>query len=337
MPEISVIIPVYNKEKYIGAALRSVLEQPFRDIEVIVVNDGSTDGSLAIINQIASNDGRVRVVDIPNGGVSHARNVGLNYAQGEWIQFLDADDLLEENYLSQAMQILKEHPADILFSGFTMIDVQMKPVKEITLSEMGLKNQNDICGYFIRYQYDTGFFGYISNKLFRRNVWQKSGASFPVGTTLAEDLDFYVKLYPTIERAYFWNGYSFRYLQTEANYTNNISIDYYSQLQIHIDIRTWFQKSGLYMPYRNVLDRKVSEYAYYILFYDNEERKDLSSAFHFLCERADIMTCIVPEYLKGFDRMVLRCLCNRNLPGIKALFAGRNGARFLFRMVKKHG
>ena len=95
MPEISVIIPVYNKRKYIETTLRSVLEQSFRDLEVIAVNDGSTDESLVVLNQMAEVDQRVRVIDIPNGGVSNARNVGLACARGQWIQFLDADDLLE--------------------------------------------------------------------------------------------------------------------------------------------------------------------------------------------------------------------------------------------------
>lgn len=98
MPEVSVIIPVYNKCKYIETSLRSVLEQSFRDLEVIAVNDGSTDESLAVLNQLAEADERIRVLDIPNGGVSNARNVGLSYARGQWIQFLDADDLLEPGY-----------------------------------------------------------------------------------------------------------------------------------------------------------------------------------------------------------------------------------------------
>ena len=108
MPEISVIIPVYNKHKYIESSLRSVLEQSFRDLEVIAVNDGSTDESLTVLNQMAEADQRVRVIDIPNGGVSHARNVGLSHARGQWIQFLDADDLLEPEYFSKGMDFLKE-------------------------------------------------------------------------------------------------------------------------------------------------------------------------------------------------------------------------------------
>ena len=108
MPELSVIVPVYNKQTYLEASLRSVLDQSFRDLEVIAVNDGSTDESLAVLIRMAEADERVRVLDLPNGGVSYARNEGLSHARGQWIQFLDADDLLEPDYLPKAMSALKE-------------------------------------------------------------------------------------------------------------------------------------------------------------------------------------------------------------------------------------
>ena len=174
MPEISVIIPVYNKRKYIETTLRSVLEQSFRDLEVIAVNDGSTDESLVVLNQMAEVDQRVRVIDIPNGGVSNARNVGLACARGQWIQFLDADDLLEPEYFSKVMDFLKENPVDILFSGFTMVDSNMNLIKEIALPEEGFKNQEQLCRSFIQYQYNNGFFGFISNKFFRHSLLERS-------------------------------------------------------------------------------------------------------------------------------------------------------------------
>ena len=196
MPTVSVIIPVYNKENYIETSLRSVLEQPFRDLEIIAVNDGSTDQSLNILKRMTQSDDRITVVDIPNSGVSNARNIGLAHATGEWIQFLDADDLLEPSYLTAVMKILEDTPADIVFSNFTMVDIEMKPIRDISIPQTGIHDQTQLCRCFMEHQYCNGYFGYISNKLFRRHLWERSGASFPVGTTLAEDLDFYSRLYP---------------------------------------------------------------------------------------------------------------------------------------------
>ncbi len=336
VPEISVIMPVYNKEKYVRAALASVLEQPFQDIEVIAINDGSTDASGAVLREIAASDVRVRVVEIPNGGVSNARNVGLSHAKGKWIQFLDADDLLEPDYLVQAMNVLKVHPAEILFSGFTMVNECNRPVKEVCLTETGMKNQAELCRCFIENQSKNGFFGYISNKIFLRSIWESSSAQFPVGTTLAEDLHFYARLYPSIEKAYFWNGKSFRYLQTETNYINNTKIDYYSQLRIQLDIRRWYRESGLYDTYQRILDSRVAAYAAYMLFDANEEQANISDAFCVLRENTEVMACIRPEYMTGFYRNILRFLQKGNLRGLQRWFAVRNGVRALYRKVKGH-
>ncbi len=336
MPEISVIMPVYNKEKYVRDSLTSVLEQTFRDLEVIAVNDGSTDASGTVLRKIAASDARIQVVEIPNGGVSNARNVGLAYAKGKWIQFLDADDLLEPDYLVKAMDVLQAHPAEILFSGFTMVDECNRPVKEVFLTETGMKNQAELCRCFIENQSKNGFFGYISNKMFLRSVWESSGAQFPVGTTLAEDLHFYARLYPSIEKAYFWNGKSFRYIQAETNYINNTKIDYYSQLRIQLDIRQWFRESDLYDTYQRILDSRVAAYAAYMLFYANEEQADLSGTFCVLKGNAEVMACIRPEYMTGFYRNILRFLQKGNLRGLQRWFAVRNGVRAFYRKVKGH-
>ena len=93
-PTVSIIVPVYNAAKYLPECLESILRQTFTDIEVLLVNDGSKDNSLAICNKYAAKDARIRVIDIPNGGVSNARNTGLSYATGTYIQFADSDDIL---------------------------------------------------------------------------------------------------------------------------------------------------------------------------------------------------------------------------------------------------
>lgn len=94
-PKISVIIPVYNAERYIASSIESILcQHNFSDFEILLINDGSTDRSLEICREYAERDGRIRLFDKPNGGVSSARNLGLDKAMGEWVVFLDADDWL---------------------------------------------------------------------------------------------------------------------------------------------------------------------------------------------------------------------------------------------------
>ena len=104
----SVVIPLYNKEMYIKETLDSVKTQSFRDFEVIVVNDSSTDKSLNIAS-VYESDNRYHVYTIPNGGVSAARNFGIGKAKGDYVCFLDADDLWQPNYLEEADRLLKKH------------------------------------------------------------------------------------------------------------------------------------------------------------------------------------------------------------------------------------
>lgn len=102
-PEISVIVPVYNAGKYLRRCVDSILAQTFTDFELLLINDGSTDSSPAICDQYASADSRVRVFHKPNGGVSSARNLGLDNARGQWIAFVDADDYVDNGYLKSIL------------------------------------------------------------------------------------------------------------------------------------------------------------------------------------------------------------------------------------------
>ena len=108
MPLVSFIIPTYNTEKYIKATVYSILNQSYEDIEIIAVNDGSTDKSLEILNDIENNDNRLKIINTKNQGVSSARNTGIDNANGEWVYFIDSDDLL----LPDALSVLLKHKDD---------------------------------------------------------------------------------------------------------------------------------------------------------------------------------------------------------------------------------
>lgn len=110
---ISVIIPVYNAAPYLRACLDSVLAQSYTDLEILLINDGSTDESPAICRQYTQKDARIRLIDQENGGVSHARNVGLSNAVGDYITFVDSDDRISPDYLERLYAHARTHHADI--------------------------------------------------------------------------------------------------------------------------------------------------------------------------------------------------------------------------------
>lgn len=110
----SVVIPLYNKELSIGNTIQSVLDQTFQDFEIVIVNDGSTDNSVQVVEQF--DDPRIRVINKPNGGVSSARNRGIEEANREWIAFLDGDDIWEKNHLVEITRMMQVFPGEKVYS-----------------------------------------------------------------------------------------------------------------------------------------------------------------------------------------------------------------------------
>lgn len=117
-PLVSIIIPVYNVEKFLRTCLDSIINQTYKNIEVICVNDGSPDNSISILNEYASRDKRVIVFDEPNRGVASARNLGIEKATGEWITFSDADDWWELNAFERAVEVAEKHKADVVMYSY---------------------------------------------------------------------------------------------------------------------------------------------------------------------------------------------------------------------------
>ena len=127
MPKVSVIIPVYNAEKYINKCISSIANQTMEDIEIIAVNDGSTDNSLNMLDKLTETyKGKVKVLDKENGGVGSARNLGLDKASGEYIKFVDADDYLDVNILEKMYNIAKEYNVSLVRGNYQTI---LGPVK----------------------------------------------------------------------------------------------------------------------------------------------------------------------------------------------------------------
>jgi glycosyltransferase involved in cell wall biosynthesis len=184
MPLISIIIPVYNGEKTIKSTIESVLSQTFTDFELIVVNDGSQDSTLAAITEIK--DARIRIFSFPNSGVSASRNRGLAEAKGEFISFLDADDLWTPNKLEAQLKSLQENPqAAVAYSWSDWIDESgqfLRAGGHITA------NGNAYEKLLLRDFVESG-----SNPLIRRKALEEVG-TFDESLAFAEDWDLWLRL-----------------------------------------------------------------------------------------------------------------------------------------------
>ena len=136
MPKISVILPIYNVEKYLKRCLDSVLNQTFTDFEAICVNDGSPDTSLHILEQYASKDSRIKIVTQANQGLSMARNNGLKVAQGDYIYFLDSDDAIHPKLLEIAYHFATKENADMVCFGYEKSDGTEYTPKNINIEDI---------------------------------------------------------------------------------------------------------------------------------------------------------------------------------------------------------
>ena len=116
--KISVIVPVFNAEKYLKMCLNSLVSQTLKNIEIICIDDGSTDNSLAILDKFKSKDDRIKIIKQKNYGVSMARNNGISEAQGEYIGFVDADDWVDKDFFEKLYNATQKYNADIATAGY---------------------------------------------------------------------------------------------------------------------------------------------------------------------------------------------------------------------------
>jgi glycosyltransferase involved in cell wall biosynthesis len=164
-PKVSVIIPLYNQKKYIGEAIKSVLDQTYSNIEIIVVNDGSTDDPFPVIQKFVK---RIRLINQKNCGLAEARNTGIKAAEGEYIQFLDADDLLQKNKLSRQIEFSLKQNADITYCEIDWLFDDSKRIVSMNIGKI-----DDIFPYYYNFwlPYPTP----IHSLLFNRNIFKHFG------------------------------------------------------------------------------------------------------------------------------------------------------------------
>ncbi len=183
MPKVSIIIPVYNAEKYLKETLDSVLNQTYLDFEVIALNDGSKDGSLSILNEYAKKDERFVVIDKPNSGVSDTRNLGIEKASGEYIACLDADDLYSPNFLFTMVSAIEENNANVVVCEYeTFRTVATKIYQEQRYEKLQKVSLQELL--------DSGLMTSMCVKLFNRELLKNYNIKIDKNLSFGEDLFF---------------------------------------------------------------------------------------------------------------------------------------------------
>ena len=162
---ISIVIPVYNVDKYLSQCLESIINQTYQDLEIIIIDDGSSDNSPQICDEFAKKDKRITVIHKENGGAASARNEGLRKATGDFLAFVDSDDYIEKNAYSTMMEVMSREGADIVECAFSF-KFRDKETEEYVFQEEKQFDQIKYLSLFTT-QWTCGL---IWNKLFRREV-----------------------------------------------------------------------------------------------------------------------------------------------------------------------
>ena len=207
---LSIIIPVYYAEEYIQETIKSILNQNLNSFELILVDDGSKDKSLELMNYFVSDD-RVIVLSQMNKGATFARKMGLEYANGKYVLFFDSDDVLNNYFLKDAIKILEQNHADLLISDYDIVDQNLKYMEEV------IHNSELVDDFF----YKLDCIPFPGNKIFKKDILDRYKIIFdPV--RIGQDLNFYAKYLKCSKKAVFMNKKKTKYRVVKSGISNSI-------------------------------------------------------------------------------------------------------------------
>lgn len=241
MHKISIVVPVYNVEKYVDRCLRSLVTQTLQDIEIIIVNDGSQDKSVEIIEKyLKENPTKIKYYEKKNGGLSSARNYGIEYATGEYIAFLDSDDYVETNMYEEMYNLAKKENADMVECDFIWEWEFGKKIfdkrREYKTKEDMMKKPRVIAW----------------NKIYKREILNKNKIRFPDGL-IYEDLEFFLKLLPHLNIISYINKYFVHYTQREDSIINKQTEKIENIFKILDNIFDYYKVQNIYYKYEKEL------------------------------------------------------------------------------------
>lgn len=237
MPKVSVIVPVYNVEQYIEKCLTSLVNQTLKDIEIIVVNDGSKDNSKKIIDNFLDKYKNIVYVEKKNGGLSDARNFGLKYAKGDYIAFLDSDDYVDVTIYEKMYNKAIEEDADFVECDFYWV----YPNKSKTDVGFVYNNKKEMLTYARVVAW---------NKLIKRTIIKEQ---FPVGLNY-EDVEFFYKLIPNINKFAFVKEPLIYYIQRENSIVNKQNYKTGHIFNVLNNVIDYYKKNNIYEEYKDELE-----------------------------------------------------------------------------------
>ncbi|APG72379.1 hypothetical protein LJ046_00940 [Lactobacillus delbrueckii subsp. jakobsenii ZN7a-9 = DSM 26046] len=271
---LTIIIPVYNSEKYITKCIESIVYASSK-IEIILIDDGSTDGSGQICDTYSSKFANVKTIHAKNGGVSRARNLGLKSATGKYVWFIDSDDVVLNGVLSKIVNTIVDNDFDIFIFGYVKKEnfEGVKGSKNIKIQKL---NKEDAIYSLL----DPSFATFPWNKIFRRELIVKNNISFPVEMVMCEDMEFCYKAFDKAKRILLTDNKLYGYRENFSGASHNKNISRYKDAAVaNFDLCTYIEKN--YPKYFSlIVDNTVSAILSYMYYYgDSDDRYNAFNDF----------------------------------------------------------
>ncbi len=216
MPKISIIVPCYNAEKYLPKCLDSLINQTLKDIEIICVNDGSTDGSLSVLKDYAKKDSRIVIIDKENSGPGACRNIGIEKATGEFIQFVDSDDWIEPETCEVCYQKSLENDVDMVsFNANIVHSKKTTPLYYYNTKKEKLVSLEDMISLLFKSPFHSWHF------LFKKDFLTQHQIKYPEHIVLCEDVIFSLTCWIKAKKALLLPNLFYNYVQLNSSITHS--------------------------------------------------------------------------------------------------------------------
>lgn len=265
-PLISIIVPVYKVEKYIENCIKSLINQTYKNLEIILIDDGSPDRSGEICDKYASLDNRIKVFHFENGGVSAARNKGVEYAKGDYIGFVDSDDWVDHDMYETLFRLINEYTADIAICGYR--EIYPDKVEEMSNKDIKVMNNLEALELNILNDIDYQICTAPWNKLYKKEIVKN--IKFPEGKVY-EDIIFTTKALIESNKCVYQGISKYNYLAERTGSTMNMGFNSRSitdELPLLWDRINLLKDKDVDYLYKLALDSFVSKLLYYYSMLD---------------------------------------------------------------------
>ena len=326
---ISIVIPIYNAEKYLEECLNSIKSQTYKNFEVIMVNDGSKDDSETICMNFLRSDSRFRYLKKENGGVSSARNVGLDNVEGDYITFIDADDWVDENHLEILIDGIIKNNCEVAISSYMQFIntretylINIYSNQEKYLLNYGKMNREKFLTELPKLISINNSFNCAVSKLFSRRLVED--IRFDSNIIYAEDLDFYFKLYLKVNNFIFINAETYIYRQHDESTTSGFS-QIHAEQELSVFKKMYETALILGIPTVNYVRKLQTLINFRNDFLENKEllaeyKQFLSDAREIQTYPQKLISIIVPIYnIYPYLQLCLESIENQTYPHFEVL------------------